>query len=126
MPLYEYIDQFQKALERLLDFGLTESFDFKQEIRPGKQAAINAEVVLINETILYIRAYITAKYKISLLSYAFQYQNKDGKLIFRYDNATHKPPLGFKEHKHLGNGEIIEASSPEPKHLIDEIIESFC
>ena len=65
MPLYEYIDQFRKALERLLDFGLTESFDFKQEIRPGKQATINAEVILINETILYIRAYISAKYKIS-------------------------------------------------------------
>lgn len=126
MPLYEYIDQFRKALERLLDFGLTESFDFKQEIRPGKQATINAEVILINETILYIRAYISAKYKISLLSYAFQYQSKDGKLIFRYDNATHKPPLGFEEHKHMENGDIIEASSPDPRDLVDEIIESFC
>ena len=125
MSLQKYIDQFRNALEKLLDFGLTESFNFEQEVRPGRQAVINAEVVLINETILYIRAYIDAKYKITLMSYAFQYQKKNEKLIFRYDNAAHKPTLDFKEHKHLESGETIEASPPDPLDLIDEIIESF-
>ena len=125
MSLQKYIDQFRNALEKLLDFGLTESFNFEQEVRPGRQAVINAEVVLINEIILYIRAYIDAKYKITLMSYAFQYQKKNGKLIFRYDNAAHKPTLDFKEHKHLESGETIEASPPDPLDLIDEIIESF-
>jgi hypothetical protein len=49
MSLQSYIDQFRMALEKILDFGLSESFDFKQEIRPGKQAIINAEVILIKE-----------------------------------------------------------------------------
>ena len=97
----------------------------KKFVPAGRQAVINAEVVLINETILYIRAYIDAKYKITLMSYAFQYQKKNEKLIFRYDNAAHKPTLDFKEHKHLESGETIEASPPDPLDLIDEIIESF-
>jgi len=35
------------------------------------------------------------------VSYAYQYQDGEGKLIFRYDNAAHKPGLGFIEHKWL-------------------------
>jgi len=125
MSLQEYIDQFRRTLEKLQDFGLSEFFDFKQEIRPGKRAFINAKVVLVNETVLHIKAYINARYKINIVSYAFQYQRKNGKLIFRYDNAAHKPALEFKEHKHLENDTIIYASVPEPENLIDEILELF-
>jgi len=125
MSLQSYIDQFRMALEKILDFGLSESFDFKQEIRPGKQAIINAEVILINETILHIRIYIDARYKIDVLSYAFQYQKKNGKLIFRYDNAAHKPALHLKEHKHQEDGSVVASSMPEPSILIDEVIETF-
>jgi len=125
MSLQEYIDQFRRTLEKLQDFGLSEFFDFKQEIRPGKRAVINARVVLVNETILHIRAYINARYKTNIVSYAFQYQRKNGELIFRYDNAAHKPALEFKEHKHLENGTIIHASVHEPLNLIDEILELF-
>jgi len=50
---------------------------------------------------LRIRVYIDAKYKIEIISYAYQYQDAKGKLIFRYDNARHKAELGFKDHKHL-------------------------
>ena len=62
MSLQEYIDQFRRTLEKLQDFGLSEFFDFNQEIRPGKRAVINAKVVLVNETILHIRAFINARY----------------------------------------------------------------
>ncbi len=30
-------------------------------------------------------------------------------LIFRYDNAAHKPSLGFKEHKHVSD-KILQSS----------------
>lgn len=125
MSLQSYLDKCRKAVEKLQDFGLSEFFDFQQEIRPGKQAIISVEVILINDTVLHIKAYINARYKIDVLSYAFQYQKKNGELIFRYDNAAHKSPLNIKEHKHKEDGSVIEASKPELYDLIDEIIEFF-
>jgi len=120
-----YIDQLREALEKLETFGLTEFIDINQEIRPGKQAIVNVKVILINNTILYIKAYINGMYKIEIVSYAFQYQEKNGRLIFRYDNAKHKPTLLSKEHKHLSDGSIIESPIPDIFELVDEIIENF-
>jgi hypothetical protein len=56
------------------------------------------------------------------VSYAYQYQNREGKLIFRYDNAKHKPSLHFIEHKHTSDGEIVAAKPPDLSDLVDEVI----
>ena len=56
------------------------------------------------------------------MSYVYQYQNRYGELIFRYDNAAHKPALGFKEHKHTSSKDIIKAELPEIVDLVDEVI----
>ena len=116
---------FEIQLKNLKVFRLSEKTEIKEEIRPGKQAVINIHVSLINETGLYLRAYIDARYKINLISYAFQYQKKDGQLIFRYDNAAHKPKLSSKDHKHLSDGDIVETDMPDIAKLVDEIIDNF-
>ena len=64
---------------------------------------------------------IDAKYKIEKVTYAYQYQDKNGEMIFRYDNAVHKPALGFKEHKHTKDEAIIEAPLPDISDIIDEV-----
>ena len=48
---------------------------------------MKAEIVLVDGSVLFVREYIDAKYKIEKVSYAYQYQDREGKLIFRYDNA---------------------------------------
>ncbi len=40
------------------------------------------------------------------IEYVDQYQDRDEKLIFRYDNTAHKPALGSPEHKHVAGGDI--------------------
>jgi len=123
MSLHKYCEKIRNALEKFDNYGLSESADFQEEIRAGKQAIINAEVKLINSSVLVIREYIDAKYKLERLRYAYQYHNAEGILIFRYDNAAHKPSLDFKEHKHLFDGKIIYASPPDIFDLLDEIME---
>ena len=56
------------------------------------------------------------------VSYAYQYQDRTGRLIFRYDNAAHRPVLGFNEHKHSSDGTIYEAALPDIFDLVDEVI----
>jgi hypothetical protein len=47
---------------------------------------------------------------------------RDGDLIFRYDNAVHRPALEFKEHKHIKGGVIIEAILPDVSDIMDEVL----
>jgi len=82
MSLREYIKSFHQALEKLYDYGFAESIAFKNEIRAGKQAIIKAEIVLIDASVLHIKEYINAKYKIENVSYAYQYQDDAGKTTF--------------------------------------------
>jgi len=123
MLLHKYFVLFQKSIEKLENYGYTESIEIKEEIRPNKQAVIKAKIVLVNRSILHIKEYIDAKYTMQKLSYAYQYQTNNGELIFRYDDAVHRPALGFREHKHTKDGAIIEASMPDISDIVDEVIE---
>lgn len=49
------------------------------------------------------------------------YQNRSGVLVFRYDNAAHKPPLPQPEHKHSSSG-IETSPAPTFESVIDEIL----
>ena len=121
MSLRNYLELFRQALEKIENYGYTESIDIKEEIRPNKQAIIKAKIALIDRSVLHIKEYIDAKYKIEKVSYAYQYQDRNGELIFRYDNAVHRPALRFKEHKHTKDGVIIEVSLPDISDIIDEV-----
>jgi hypothetical protein len=90
MLLRDYLYLFRQSIEKLKNYGYSESIEIEEEIRPNKQAIIKAKIVLINSSVLHIKEYIDAKYKIQKVSYAYQYQDIHGKLTFRYDNATHK------------------------------------
>jgi len=113
---------FRRGIEKLENYGYTESIDIKEEIRPNKQAIIKARIVLVDSSVLHIREYIDAKYRIEKVSYAYQYQDRTGELIFRYDNAVHRPALRFKEHKHTKDGDIMEASLPDISDIVDEVV----
>ena len=122
MQLDRYLKATREEIDKFNTYGLAESIEFMEEIRAGKQAVLSIRVELVDGTSLYVKEYIDARYKIEKVSYAYQYQKKNGELIFRYDNAVHKPDLGFKEHMHTADGSIIQAKAPEIKELVDNII----
>jgi len=120
MTISEYLTSFRHDLERLDTYGFAESIIFHEELRAGKQAIVKAEIVLVDGSCLIIREYIGSKYGLEKLSYA-QYQDHNENLIFRYDNAAHKPTLGYTNHKH-SSGNIEMADPPAIPALVDEII----
>ena len=122
MKLNEYLSALRREIERLDTHGLAESIDFHEELRAGKQAIIKAEIVLTDGSLLIFKEYIDAKYRIARVSYAYHYQSSNGRLIFRYDNAAHKPALNFSEHKHIAGGDIEPSAPPEISKLIEEVI----
>lgn len=122
MNLPEYLGLIRKSIEKLEDYGFAEGIDIQEEIRPAKQAIVRIQIVLVDGSSLHIKEYIDAKYGIEKVSYAYQYQDKNGSLIFRYDNAAHKPPLNMKGHKHIYSGEIVGTDAPDIEKLVDEVI----
>jgi len=112
MLLNEYLKRFHEGIQKIENYGYADSVDIREEIRANKQPILNVKVVLINQSVLHIKEYLDAKYTINRVSYAYQYQDRNGRLIFRYDDAAHRPVLGFNEHKHSSDGTIYEAALP--------------
>jgi hypothetical protein len=125
MSLIEYLKSFREALGRAEAFGYTESVEAKEEVRPNRQGALKARIVFVNGSVLDVREYIDGRYGIEKVSYAYQYQDRDGDLIFRYDNAAHRPKLGFVDHRHARDGSVVETSPPDVREVIEEIVGSL-
>jgi len=122
MSLHDYLMNFHHVVERIDNYGFAESIDITEERRAAKQAIIKSKITFVDGSVLHIKEYIDAKYTIQKVHYAYQYQGRDGKLIFRYDNARHRPDLGFSSHKHFSDGSIKESSIPNISDVVDEVI----
>lgn len=72
MSLNAYLANFHRAVGRIDDYGFAESIDINQEIRVAKQAVIKSTIVLIDGSVLHIREFIDAKYKVEKTNYAYQ------------------------------------------------------
>lgn len=72
---------------------------------------------------LHFREFIDLTQPDPRLMYAYHYQDLAQNLIFRYDNAPHKPALSQPEHKHTPHG-IAPQLAPTLADVIDEIVES--
>ena len=58
---------------------------------------------------------------VSIDKYRFHYKDKQGQMLFRYDNAPHHPEIpSYPHHKHTSN-KIIQAAMPSLKDILNEI-----
>lgn len=109
------IDQYTAA-----NFVLDSSLSF--ETRPGDQGYLHGVVVFVDKSRFFFREYLdVSDAKIDKLAYSFHYQDAASQLLFRYDNALHKPALSFVEHKHISNAAIIPAEAPALADVLAEI-----
>jgi len=101
------------------DFVLSTILNF--DIRPGDQGYLYGSVTYIDNSILYFKEFLDASNKgIEKVMYSYHYQDVNKQLIFRYDNALHKPPLATIGHKHLSD-KVIEACEPQFQDVMIEI-----
>ncbi|MBF0449659.1 MAG: hypothetical protein HQK75_03065 [Candidatus Magnetomorum sp.] len=101
------------------DFVLGSVLHF--DIRPGNQGYLKGEITFADKSVLFVKEFLDYYKKINKVMYCYHYQNNINELIFRYDNAQHKPPLKTIDHKHLPNNIVIEATEPDFQDIIIEI-----
>ncbi|RKY05453.1 hypothetical protein DRP77_00870 [Candidatus Poribacteria bacterium] len=73
---------------------------------------------------LHFREFVNLALDEPRLMFAYHYQGPDKRLIFRYDNALHRPPLPKREHKHTPSGVEI-APAPKLREILDEILQAM-
>lgn len=88
--------QNSKAVKRfeILDFKAGEKFYYLK---------IRADIK--NNTELFIREYMSVREE----KYSYHWQENDGKLITRWDNAPHQQVKTFPHHKHFSDGTVVES-----------------
>jgi hypothetical protein len=122
MSLTEYLAGLTGSISEYAKTGLILSSEFSIDARTDKIGLIKGTAVFLDGSKLYFTEYLDLRYKTQKLSYVFHYQDSNGNLIFRYDNAAHRPALPFADHKHSGKG-VVQAQVPGLPAVLEEIIE---
>ena len=123
MLLTEYFARLVKDIEEYSKTNLIIDSELHIDCRTEKIGIIKGTITFLDNSCLFFTEYLDVRYKIEKLTYSFHYQQEDGTLIFRYDNAYHKPRLSFTSHKHLPSGEIIQSDIPELNDIFEEAME---
>lgn len=122
MYLTEYLSGLTRTLEEYSQTGFVTFSEIGIDSRTEKIGLMRGSVVFLDESKLFFTEYLDLRYKVEKISYSFHYQDKDGNLIFRYDNARHRPDVPFRDHKHVAGGGIFQSEIPEFKAVLEEII----
>ena len=124
MDLQTYLDEIKTTVDRYSRLAITINASVNFEVRPGDQSYIQGQIHFIDGSVLHFKEFVDVTMEvIEKLTYSYHYQDEDRQLIFRYDNAAHKPPLPSPEHKHLPD-QIIIFPAPLLTDILVEILDS--
>lgn len=122
MLLSEYAAGLAKIIDEHAKTDLIIASGLDADYRTDKVGCIQGSVTFIDSSRLYFMEYLDVRFKMEKLTYSYHYQRKDGALIFRYDNAFHKPRLKYADHKHTSSGDAIESNEPALDAVLAEIM----
>jgi hypothetical protein len=121
MLLSEYQAALLQTIQSFVNAGWATEFEFEVDVRSRTVGFIKGKVRFQDGSSLHFREYVDVQPRIEKLSYSFHYQGTDENLIFRYDNAVHKPALAYEHHKHIGE-EVIPANVPTLEAVLWEVV----
>ncbi|NOX62384.1 MAG: hypothetical protein GXP42_10655 [Chloroflexi bacterium] len=93
------------------------------EQRPGEQGYLVGSVHFVDGSELFFREYLDATPEgVEKLMYSYHYQDGEKRLLFRYDNAMHRPRLPSRSHKHTKSG-VEAAPAPTLAQVMEEFVQ---
>ncbi len=99
------IDYVESVKERLSTDSVVISFDIIREFSNLNEGFIRARTNLTNGDILDFSEFVKQANDLELVSYRYQWLDKNKKHIRRWDNALHYPKLNnFPHHVHIEEG----------------------
>lgn len=95
--------------------------DLQVDQRSVQRGYITGVLIFQDESELHFREYIHITRPMPRILYAYHYQDAEKALIFRYDNALHRPALSQQEHKHDPSS-IDVGAMPTLTEVFDEVL----
>ena len=120
--IQNYFEQIKSVTDRFaaMPFVLTAQVSF--EVRPGDQGYLVGVMLFTDGSRLHFREFVDViGSEVDKVMYVYHYQERDAKLVFRYDNALHRPLLAWREHVHRP-GDVHPALPPELGDSVLEIV----
>ena len=119
MRLRQHLELIQNIINSRQEIVI-DSFQV-QEIVPGREGVIQARLRFWDGSLLeFVEVLIEHGFVLIKTDYAYHYQDANGQIVFRYDNAPHHPEVTtHPHHKHTPNA--IESATPP--HLADVLQE---
>jgi len=122
--LKDYLSEFTEVVNDYSQTGFIVSSEVLCDFRSEKIGFIKGTITFSDESALFFREYLDLRYHYDKKAYSFHYQDRNSGLLFRYDNALHKPALEFNEHKHTGD-RIIQTDIPNIGDILEEISNEY-
>jgi len=85
---------------------------------------VRGRLTFIDGSLLSLMEFVDTRIADPRVTYSYHYQTMDGSQVFRYDNALHRPALGYRHHRHAG-ATIREAAGPLIQDVLLEIVARF-
>ena len=124
MLLTEYLTDINHTLAEYIQTGLIVSSDVISDVRTENIGLLKGVISFLDGSTLFFKEYLDLRYRIDKKMYSFHYQGAQETLRFRYDNADHKPALGFHDHKHTPL-EIYSSTVPNLQEVLYEILNTY-
>ncbi len=124
MLLSEYLADLTATIAEYEQTGLIVSSDVVTDFRTEKIGFVKGSIMFLDGSVLFFKEYIDGRYRIEKQTYSFHYQDPHNTLLFRYDNAFHRPALEYEHHKHIGE-EIITSHIPNLQESLEEIVRRY-
>ena len=113
MIMQAYFNRINSLVDRYVATDAVLDANVNFDLRPAEQRKNKKIITFKDGSSLHIREFLDAvAEEIEKVMYTYHYQNVNQSVIFRYDNAAHKPALALRDHKHLASGEIEENLAP--------------
>jgi hypothetical protein len=117
----EYARQVSRSLDTVAANGQARLFSLEIDQRSLLRGRISGLLRFDDDSELHFREFVDTSLPEPKLMYAYHYQDANKALVFRYDNAVHRPPVSRPEHKHTPTG-VATTPAPSLAGVIDEIL----
>ena len=116
-------DYFRQAETLIANAGIVHSSRMTYDKRSTHVGFVRGDIYLIDGSVLHLREFTNVQHGLDRYTYVYHYQQSDGTLVFRYDNAPHFPTLPtFPHHKHEGSeSNVVSADAPDLEAVLAEI-----
>ena len=117
----EYAQFISDAVNSVVASGQATLVNLEIDQRSTVRGLLKGMLQFDDDSELHFREFVDLTQPEPRLMYAYHYQGANKALVFRYDNAAHRPPLSQAEHKHTST-DVIASLPPTLAQVVDEIL----